>query len=173
MYAIIETGGKQYKVSEGDVIAEVGNTGLQGIAPHLHFQVRLKVAGLTCLCRPTGLVSNYWPGHADSTNITSQNGQLAPNVPTMGIAAAGTQIATNNASSQTQASDRATIAQNQGVAQVKQNQAKHASLVADRLTTYQGSLYAAVAAFQGAGVTVASPMTFDFTKGTWSDDKPV
>lgn len=161
------------RVSEGQVIAEVGNTGLRGILPHLHFQVRLATSGLACLCRPTGLVPNYWPGHADSTSITSSNGQLAPSTPPVGIAPSGTQVVTNMAAGQVQASDRATIAQNQGVGEIKQNQARHAAMVADRVSTYQGSLYAAVAAFQGAGVTVASPMTFDFEKGTWTDGRPV
>lgn len=161
------------RVVEGQVIAEIGNTGLQGLLPHLHFQVRLATAGLACLCRPTGLVPNYWPGHTDSTSITSNNGQLAPNVPTISYAPSGTQIVTNSAASQTQASDRATIVQNQSFEQIKQIQAKHDVLVADRLTTHQGAIYATVAAFQGAGVTVTTPMTFDFTKGTWTDGNPV
>lgn len=168
---ILVRGGQ--RVTEGQVIAEVGNSGPQGLKPHLHFQVRFSTAGLACLVRPTGMVPNYWPGHADSTNVTSGNGQLAPNTPIVGIAPAGTQVVTNNASSQTQASDRATIAQNQGVDQIKRNQAQYSQLVADRLTTYTGSLYATVAAFQGAGITVNGPMTFDFTKGTWSDGQPV
>jgi len=167
------------RVLEGAPIGKVGTTGgYYGFfpnkrGPHLHFQISLVTAGLQALVRPTGLVPNYWPGHTDSTNITSTNGQLAPSAPNIGVAPAGTQIATNTAQGQTQASDRATIAQNQGAEQIKQNQARYADLVADRLTTHQGSFYATVSAFQGAGITVSSPMTFDFTTGTWSDGQPV
>lgn len=160
------------RVTEGQPIGTIGNTGVAGIGPHLHFQVALVVAGLSALVRPTTLVPNYWPGHVDSTT-TSVPGKVAPATPTIGLAPAGTQIATSAASIQTQAADRATIMQNQDLTDVKRGQARHAELVETRLSAYQGGLYAAIAAFQGGGVVVTSPMTFDFTNGTWSDGKPV
>ena len=160
------------RVSEGQQIGTIGNTGVAGIGPHLHFQVALVVAGLTALVRPTTLVPNYWPGHTDSTSAATP-GQVAPPVPTMGLAPAGTQVVTGAVTAQTQAADRATITQNQGVVEAKRNQARHADLMETRLGAYQGGLYATVAAFQSAGVVVTSPMTFDFTAGTWSDGRPV
>lgn len=167
------------RVLQGQVIGKVGTTGgYYGFfpnkrGPHLHFQVSFVTAGASALVRPTALVPNYWPGHADSTNASAAAGQVAPSTPYIGIAPAGTQIATNAASGQVQAADRATIAQNQGLAQVKQNQARYADLVADRFGAHQGALYAAVAAFQGNGTVVTAPLTFDFTAGTWSDGQPV
>lgn len=164
------------RILEGQVLGKVGTTGgYYGFFPgakgaHLHFQVSLVTAGTSALVRPTVMVPNYWPGHADSTNAGSSS---APNVAAFGIAPAGAQIATNAATNQTQAADRAVVAQNQGLADVKANQAKYADLVADRLGVHQGGLYAAVSAYQAAGVEVSSPMTFDFDKGTWSDGQPV
>lgn len=164
------------RVLEGQQIGKVGTTGgYYGFFPggkgsHLHFQVSLVTAGTSALVRPTAMVPNYWPGHADSTNAGSAS---APNVPACGIAPAGAQIATNAATSQTQAVDRAVVAQNQDLSDVKANQARYADLVADRLSVQQGGLYAAVAAYQAAGVEVSSPMTYDFDKGTWSDGQPV
>lgn len=167
------------RVLEGHVIGKVGTTGgYYGFfpnkrGPHLHFQVSLVTAGVSALVRPTALVPNYWPGHADSTNATAAAGQVAPATPYIGVAPAGTQVATNAASGQTQASDRATIAQNQGLAQIKQNQARYADLVADRFGAHQSALYASMAAFQTNGTVVTAPLTYDFTTGTWSDGQPV
>lgn len=160
------------RVSEGQKIGTIGNTGVAGIGPHLHFQVALVTAGLSALVRPSVLVPNYWPGHTDSTTAATP-GQVAPATPTIGLAPAGSQVATGAASVQTQGADRATITQNQGVAEVKRNQARHSDLMETRLGAYQGGLYAAVASFQGGGAVVTSPMTFNFTTGTWSDGQPV
>ena len=38
MYAVIETGGKQYRVAPGDVIASLSDAG--GAAPQLYFEIR-------------------------------------------------------------------------------------------------------------------------------------
>jgi murein DD-endopeptidase MepM/ murein hydrolase activator NlpD len=160
------------RVAEGQQIGTIGNTGVAGIGPHLHFQVALVVAGLSALVRPTALVPNYWPGHADSTT-TAVPGQVAPASPTIGLAPAGSQVATSAATAQTQAADRATITQNQGVSEVKRNQARHSDLMETRLGAYQGGLYATMASFQGGGAIVTSPMTFNFTTGTWSDGQPI
>lgn len=167
--ATVKTG---QKVSEGQQIGTVGNTGLAGIGPHLHFQVSSVLAGSAVLVRPTTLVPNYWPRHADSTS-SAIPGQIAPAVPTVGLAPAGSQVATGAASAQTQAADRATIMQNQGLLEIKENQARHAELMETRLGAYQGGLYATTAAFQSKGVVVTSPMTFNFTTGTWTDGNPV
>lgn len=160
------------RVSEGQQVGTIGSTGIRGIGPHLHFQVALVVAGTSALVRPTALVPNYWPGHADST-VAATPGQIAPPTPTIGLSPAGSQVATGAATAQTQASDRATATQNQGVADIKRNQARHDDLMETRLGAYQGSLYATVAAFQGGGTVVASPMTFNFETGTWSDGQPL
>lgn len=160
------------RVSEGQQVGTIGNTGVKGIGPHLHFQVALVAAGTSALVRPTALVPNYWPGHADSISAATP-GQVAPPTPTIGLAPAGSQVATGAASAQTQASDRATAMQNQGLADIKRNQARHDDLMETRLGAYQGGLYAAVAAFQGGGAVVTSPMTFNFDTGTWSDGQPL
>lgn len=160
------------RVAEGQQIGTIGSTGVRGIGPHLHFQIALVAAGTSALVRPTALVPNYWPGHADSTSVATP-GTVAPPTPTIGLAPAGSQVVTGAASAQTQASDRATAAQNQGVADIKRNQARHDDLMETRLGAYQGGLYATVAAFQGSGVVVTAPMTFNFDTGTWSDGQPL
>lgn len=160
------------RVMEGQQIGTIGSTGVPGIGPHLHFQVALVTAGTSALVRPTGLVPNYWPGHTDSTSA-AKPGAVAPPTPTIGLTPAGSQVVTGAASAQTQASDRATATQNQGVADIKRNQARHDDLMETRLGAYQGGLYATVAAFQSGGVVVTSPMTFNFESGTWSDGQPL
>lgn len=161
------------RLMEGQVIGAVGNSGVRGIGPHLHFQVALVTAGIRALVRPSAIVPNYWPGHADSTSLASATGQVAPEAPVIGVATAGTQLVTNAAQGVAQATDRAVIAQNQDVAEIRRSQARHADLVAGRLEVQQGALYAAVAAFQGGGVVVVAPVTFDFQTGAWSDGQPV
>lgn len=159
-------------VQEGQPIAKVGGTGgyygffKKGL--HLHFQVSFVSGSAAALVRPTAMVPNYWPGHQDSTNANVVAFLTMPP-----LAEVGQQIAVSVAGSRIQALDRATAIQNQDPIAVKRSQSSYADLVAARLGQQQSALYAAVAAFQGQSPVVASPMTFDFTTGTWSDGKAV
>lgn len=166
-------------VLEGQQIGTLGATGFAGLffsslkSAHLHYQVAFVDGSASALIRPTAIVPNYWPGHADSTVLTTLSTKVGPALLSLGLAPAGTQVISNMALTHAQGADRATIMENQGVEEVKQRQADHNDLVAGRLGANQSALYTAVASFQQRGVVVAAPMTFDFTTGTWSDGRPI
>lgn len=153
-------------VEEGQLIGNIGGTG--GYynwfhkGTHLHFQVEFTSGGLRALVRPTAMVPNYWPGHADSTNANQANDIIMPL-----SAAAGVQIATSRAAAVLTGLNRATVMQNKGTAEVKQDQSDHAGQTARNLDVQRSALYASAAAFQGQAPVVTSPMTYDFDQGVW------
>jgi len=156
------------KVHEGDPIGAVGNSGVAGIGPHLHFQVAYALAKARTLVNPTGLVPNYRPGKADSTNTAGAFGVILPLV-----APNGTQIAASQAANVINTMDRSTAFANQDLAAIKQGQAQYADRTRQIVNVQQSALYASSASFGAAAPVVATPMTFDFTTGVWSDGKVV
>lgn len=153
------------KVTEGQVIGYVGNTGTSA-GPHLHYQVSFVSGKSAALINPTALVPNYWPDHVDSTNSAGARGVLLPP-----LATAGMQVANSQAANTVNGIDRATSMQNQDLATMRANQATHAQRIAQTVDVQQAALYAAAAGFQGKSPVVSTPMTFDFTTGTWNDGK--
>ena len=158
------------KVTEGQLIGNIGGTG--GYynwfhkGTHLHLQIAFTAGGLRALVRPTAMVPNKWPGHADSTNSSSPGNLIMPL-----LASVGLQNAASGAANALGMLDRSTTMQNQSFADLKDNMSNYASHVAQVLDVRQSALHAANAAFQGTAPVVAGAMTFDFTAGTWSDGK--
>lgn len=155
------------RVVEGQAIGNIGNTGLS-IGPHLHFQVAYFSGKTNALVNPTAMVPNYRPGFPDSTNSAGGAGVIMP-----ALAPNGTQVAAGRAASSINAADRATAMQNQGPADLKQEQAQHALRSAQVTGVQQASLYAVAAGFEGKPPVVSAPMTFDFAVGIWTDGKVV
>ena len=154
------------KVTEGQQIGNVGNTGLAGIGPHLHFQVSYVAGGTRSIVNPTAMVPNYRPGHADSTNSFGPGGIIMPT-----SAPNGVQIAAGQTANTMSGIDRATTMQNQTPADIKQAQANYADHARQVISVQQSQLYANASAFNGQAPVVSAPMTFDFAAGTWSDGK--
>lgn len=162
MSAITVRGGT--KIAEGSPIGAVGNTGVAGIGPHLHFQIAYLAGKMRVLVNPTGLVPNYRPGKADSTNTAGAFGVILPS-----LAPNGTQIAASQAANVINNIDRATALANQDLSAVKQGQSQYADRARQIVNVQQSALYASQASFSATAPVVAAPMTFDFTTGTWSD----
>lgn len=156
------------KVTEGTPIGAVGNSGVAGIGPHLHFQVSYYAGKTSALVNPTGLVPNYRPGKADSTNTAGAFGVILPLV-----APSGTQIAASQAANVINNVDRSTALANQDLAAIKQGQAQFADRARQIVNVQQTALYASSASFGATAPVVAAPMTFDFATGVWSDGQPV
>lgn len=154
------------KVSEGQQIGNIGNSGVAGIGPHLHFQFAYAGGKTRTLVNPTAAVPNYRPGFADSTNTVGAGGIILPT-----LAPNGLQIAASQAANGINALDRSTTMQNQNVAAIKQGQSQYADRTRQVLSVQQSSLYASASAFSGKAPAVVAPMTFDFTAGTWTDGK--
>lgn len=153
-------------VSEGDVIGYVGKTGVPGIGPHLHFQVAYTAGRTAALVNPTAMVPNYWPGHVDSTNSAASKG-----LPMPVMAPAALHVAAGVTANLINGVYRSVTMQNQDIVKVRERMAAHAERVAQVANIHETALYAAAAASQGAPPIVASPMSFDFETGTWSDGK--
>jgi murein DD-endopeptidase MepM/ murein hydrolase activator NlpD len=158
------------KVQEGDEIGEVGGTG--GYynwfhkGTHLHLQVAFTSGGLRVLVRPTAMVPNYWPNHRDSTNSSQAADIILPILESVGL-----QRASGAVANALNGLNRANTLQNKGVADIKNGQAQHANNVAQTVDVHRTSLYTVASAFKGQAPVVATPMTFDFSVGTWSDGK--
>lgn len=161
-------------VSEGQAIGKVGVTGgpygFLNTSPFTHFQINFVSAGFVAPVNPSALVPNYWPGHPDST--TSALGTPLAAIALI-PAAAGVQVMSSLGLANTQALDRATLLENQTIAQIKSNHASYADLLAGRLQVDQNALHAAVNTFRSGGTIVQSPMTFDFQNGVWTDGSPL
>lgn len=156
------------KIAEGSPIGAVGNSGVPGIGPHLHYQISYFSGKTSALVNPTGLVPNYRPGQADSTNTAGAFGVILPLV-----APSGTQIAASQAANVINNVDRSTALANQDLAAVKQGQAQFADRARQIVNVQQTALYASSASFGATAPAVAAPMTFDFATGVWSDGSPV
>ncbi len=156
------------KVAEGTPIGSVGNSGVAGIGPHLHYQISYYSGKTSTLVNPTGLVPNYRPGKADSTNTVGAFGVILPLV-----APNGTQIAASQAANVINNIDRSTSLANQDLSTVKQGQSQFADRARQIVNVQQSALYASSASFSATAPVVTAPMTFDFTTGVWSDGKPV
>jgi len=162
------------RVNEGDLLGNVGTTGgYYGFFPggkgsHLHWQVVLAAGGLRVIVRPTAMVPNYWPGHLDSTNSNAATNIILPFVETV----AG-QVASSRMANAITALNRATTLQNKSTADVKQDMSQGADRMARTLDVQTSALYAAKTGFQGQAPVVQTPMTFDFTAGTWLPDGKV
>lgn len=154
------------KVTEGQPIGTIGNTGVAGIGPHLHYQIAYIAGGQRVLVNPTAMVPNYRPGHADSTNTAGTSGVILP-----ALAPGGSQVAASQAANIINTLDRSTTMQNQDIAAIKQAQSQYADRTRQVIGVQQSALYASAAAFSGTPPVVVAPMTFDFATGTWSDGK--
>jgi murein DD-endopeptidase MepM/ murein hydrolase activator NlpD len=152
------------KVTEGTPIGAIGNSGVAGIGPHLHFQIAYFSGKTSALVNPTGLVPNYRPGKADSTNTAGAFGVILP-----ALAPNGTQIAAGQAANVINNADRSTSLANQDVSAIKQGQSQYADRARQIVNVQQSALYASSAAFNATAPVVTAPMTFDFTAGTWTD----
>jgi murein DD-endopeptidase MepM/ murein hydrolase activator NlpD len=152
------------KVTEGSPIGAVGNSGVAGIGPHLHFQIAYFAGKTSALVNPTGLVPNYRPGKADSTNTAGAFGVILPL-----LAPNGTQIMAGQAANVINNVDRSTSLANQDGSAIKQGQSDYADRARQIVNVQQSALYASSASFAATSPTVTAPMTFDFTTGTWSD----
>jgi murein DD-endopeptidase MepM/ murein hydrolase activator NlpD len=152
------------KVMEGSPIGAVGISGTAHSGPHLHFQIAYYSGKTRALVNPTGLVPNYRPGKADSTNTAGAFGVILPL-----IAPNGTQIAASQAANVINNVDRSTALANQDFATIKQGQAQYADRARQIVNVQQSALYASSTAFSATAPVVVAPMTFDFTTGVWSD----
>jgi murein DD-endopeptidase MepM/ murein hydrolase activator NlpD len=157
-------------VSEGDVVGTAGTTGgptgFWTGTPFLHFQADLTALGQIAPVNPVALVPNYWPSGPSTIGALG----TAPSLPTLGLATVGLQVVSAMGLANTQALNRAVQLENQSIADIKNNHATYADLLAGRLQASQTALYAAVNAFKTGGLLVTSPMTFNFQTGLWSDN---
>jgi len=153
-------------VEEGQLIGNIGGTGgyyswfRKGL--HLHYQIEFTSGGLQSVVRPTALVANYWPGHADSTNSSQATDIILPLVASVGGQAAASRVANVLSSI-----NRSTTIQNKSGKDIKQDQSDYASRTAQTLDVQRTAMYASAASFQGKPPVVTSPMTFDFDNGVW------
>lgn len=163
-------------VEEGQLIGNIGGTGgyygwyKKGY--HLHFQIEFTSGSLKAIVRPTALIPNYWPGHADSTNSNQATDIILPIVTSV-----GGQVAASRVASVLTGVNRATTIQNKGVADIKQDQSNYADRVAQTMEMQRTAIYTSTAAFQGTPPVVTGAMTFDFENGVWlvngQDNGPV
>lgn len=153
-------------VEEGQLIGNIGGTGgyygwfVKGL--HLHYQIEFTSGGLKSIVRPTAIVPNYWPGHADSTNSSQASDIIMPLVATVGGQAAASRVANVLSSI-----NRSTTIQNKGGKDVKQDQSNYAARMAQTMDVQRTAVYASAASFQGKPPVVTAPMTFDFENGVW------
>lgn len=157
------------KVAEGAVIGSAGGTGgTLGFSTtnlYLLFQTYFSNSTGQAVVPPTTLVPNTWPGHMDSTNSIGPGTLLTPI-----LAAVGVQVANGQGANLINALNRATTLQNQSTSDIKQNHAAFSARTAQNINVQVTAIYAAASGFAGAAPVVSSPMVFDFTAGTWSDD---
>jgi murein DD-endopeptidase MepM/ murein hydrolase activator NlpD len=153
------------KVSQGQVIGKVGNSGVAGIGPHLHYQVIYSSGKQRCIVNPTAIVPNRRPGFADSTNSYGGSPTTMPS-----SAPAGVQYQASQASNVISTWDRSTNMQNQTVPDMRQRIADFTAFLTNVTSVQQTALDGAVASFNTTPAKVILPMTFDFSKGVWVDN---
>ena len=152
------------KITEGALIGYVGTTAAGIIGPHLHFQVRL-VGG--AIVNPTTLVPNYKKGGPDSSTVAGSSGVVLPL-----YASTALQVAASQGANMLNASARGTAILNQGTATIKQNMSTHAQNIAQTTAVQEAALASAATATNATALSVTTPMTFDFDRGTWTDGRP-
>jgi murein DD-endopeptidase MepM/ murein hydrolase activator NlpD len=157
------------KVTEGGVIGSVGGTGgSHGFSTenlYLLFESYFSNSTGQAVVPATSIVPNKWPGHMDSTNSIGLGTLITPL-----LAAAGVQVASGQGANLINSLNRATSLQNQSTSAIKQNHADFSARTSQNVNVQVSAAYAALTAFSGAAPVVATPMTFDFTAGTWSPD---
>lgn len=152
-------------VTQGQVIGKVGNSGVAGIGPHLHYQVIYASGKQRCIVNPTAIVPNRRPGFADSTNSYGGSPTTMPS-----SAPAGVQYQASQASNTLSAWDRSTFMQNQTYPDMKTAIANYTEFLTSVVSVQQTALDSAVASFNKTPAQVATPMTFNFSTGTWTDN---
>jgi murein DD-endopeptidase MepM/ murein hydrolase activator NlpD len=152
-------------VSQGQVLGSAGNSGNVGRPPSLLLQVIYVSGNQRVLVNPTSIVPNRNIGGPDSTNTTGGSPTTMP-----ASAPAGVQYQASQAANVISAWDRSTFMQNLSLGNMRQAIANYTKFITSVVSVPQTALDSAVASFNKTPAQVATPMTFNFSTGTWTDN---